>query len=264
MHPQYTSDAPLKQCSKCNKWLPDTKEFFYAANGKLRNECKTCQKARIKAWKEANPEKAKAYKDAYHDENRDKINKGHRERRAANPEKAKAYRKANAEKLSAYGKARYRKNVAKRKIERREWYKANAEKIKEQSREYSKKYIRENGDKLKAKTQRRRARKASLPATFTHDQWKRCLGYFSGCCAVCGKPAGLFHTLAMDHWIPISSPNCPGTVATNIVPLCHGKDGCNQSKNKRDALEWLTERFGKRKATSIAKKIQKYFDSLSD
>jgi len=109
------------------------------------------------------------------------------------------------------------------------------------------------------------ARKRGLPDDFTVDQWQRCLDYFNHCCAVCGRQMkDLFgtHTVAMDHWIPLSSPDCPGTVAHNIVPLCHGEGGCNNSKGAKIPETWLKKRFGGRKAKAIVARIEAYFDWL--
>jgi hypothetical protein len=106
---------------------------------------------------------------------------------------------------------------------------------------------------------KRRGRVHALPNTITPQDWIYTLDYFNGCCAVCGRPAGLWHTMAMDHWIPVTSPLCPGTIPTNIIPLCHGIDGCNNSKHNYDAVEWLNGKFGKRKAKQILERINAYF-----
>jgi hypothetical protein len=111
--------------------------------------------------------------------------------------------------------------------------------------------------------QRYQARKRNLPENITMKEWRFALDYFGGRCAVCGRPPGLFHTLAMDHWIPLNSPDCPGTIPTNLLPLCHGVNGCNNSKRDLEPLSWLNEQFGKRKACQIWKRILIYFSSLS-
>lgn len=113
---------------------------------------------------------------------------------------------------------------------------------------------------IKAADHRRRAREERLPDGFSGQDWYRCLEYFGGCCAVCGRPPGLWHKLAIDHWIPIASSECPGSIPTNIVPLCQGVGGCNNSKHCKAPNDWLVEKFGKRKATSILKRINAYFD----
>lgn len=113
----------------------------------------------------------------------------------------------------------------------------------------------------------RRARKLDLPSAFTPQDWRYCLDFFDHHCAVCGKPAGLWHFIAADHWIPIASPDCPGTIPTNVVPLCHSrKDGegsCNNLKSDKEAVGWLKEQFGERKAKAILQRINAYFHSLA-
>lgn len=127
-------------------------------------------------------------------------------------------------------------------------------------------WMKANPDRMRANSHRRLARKRNLPDTFTAADWQHALDYFDGCCAACGRPAGLWHTIAADHWIALSDPACPGTVPTNIVPLCHPrKDGgssCNVSKHNKNAEQWLAEKLGKRKAKQILARIQVYFDSL--
>lgn len=112
-----------------------------------------------------------------------------------------------------------------------------------------------------ARYQRRKARANALPASFSGDDWMFALSYFEGRCAVCGRPPGLWHTLARDHWIPVTKGG--SYTPDNIVPLCHSqKDGdgsCNNSKHDRDAHEWLVEKFGKRKAAQIEQRINQYF-----
>jgi hypothetical protein len=37
-----TEIGPQRQCSKCGDWWPDDAEFYFMANGKLRQPCKAC------------------------------------------------------------------------------------------------------------------------------------------------------------------------------------------------------------------------------
>lgn len=109
---------------------------------------------------------------------------------------------------------------------------------------------------------KRRTILRQLPSTLTPRDWENALGYFNGCCAVCGRQLNdLFgtHTAAADHWIPVVSPDCPGTIPTNIVPLCHGEGGCNNKKSAKHPALWLTERYGTRKANIILARVQEYF-----
>jgi hypothetical protein len=107
---------------------------------------------------------------------------------------------------------------------------------------------------------KRRARKVGLPDTMTRNEVAYCFQYWEFSCAICGQQEGLFGlTLVLDHWVPLSSQACPGTVATNMLLMCHGRGGCNNSKLGKDPVLWLTRRYGARKAKAILTKITAYF-----
>ena len=132
--------------------------------------------------------------------------------------------------------------------------------IKRREAEYNRQYRQENPEKHRAKLQRRRARKRNLPNTFTGQQWERCLEYFNHCCAVCGiQLRDLFGNIEphADHWIPLASEYCLGSVAENTVCLCNN---CNLTKHAIMPTEWLERKFGKRKAKQILERIEAYFD----
>jgi hypothetical protein len=122
-------------------------------------------------------------------------------------------------------------------------------------------------NKIRTRSQNRRTRVRELPNTLTNDQWEHTLEYFGYKCAVCGKPADFWTVLAQDHWVAVT--NGGGTIAKNIVPLCHpkhdapiGESYCNSSKGTSDPYEWLEKRYGKRKALSILKRIETYFETV--
>lgn len=141
------------------------------------------------------------------------------------------------------------------KTYQREWYKENREKVLEQAKERHQK----NPTLRQSHLARYRATRANLPNFFTHDDWITCLEHWGYTCAVCGRPQGLFHTLAADHWIPLSNPDCIGTVPHNILPLCHGVEGCNNSKSNSDGETWLIAKLGKTKAKRKLDEITEYF-----
>lgn len=140
----------------------------------------------------------------------------------------------------------------------RKWYSDNREKILKQAKSRHGK----DPAKRQAHMVNYRAKKANLPSDFTSTDWEACLTYWGYCCAACGRPQGLFHVLAQDHWIPLTSNECPGTIPSNIIPLCHGEDGCNNSKSNRNAEEWLPYRLGKNKAKKRLALIKEYFDKV--
>lgn len=234
-----------KRCNKCGRELPATTEWFHKSDGHLYSCCKDCKCRDRRNRYQINPERWRDYSRQYRTANRVKVREYKRRYRAANPDKERDYkrkiRQTDPDKVREY---------------KRHYRQVNADKVRH--------YRQTNPEIFKAATQRRLARKRNLPNTLTAQDWQTALDYFGGRCAVCGRPPGLWHTIAADHWIPLSSPDCPGTVPENIVPLCHGIDGCNNSKNDRDSREWLIEKFGERKAKQIQKRIQAYFDSLKE
>jgi hypothetical protein len=125
------------------------------------------------------------------------------------------------------------------------------------------KYLAKHPELPRIGKQRYEARKRGLPDSFTEEQWHFALTYWQHCCAVCGSQESFWTTFAADHWIPLASPNCPGTVATNIIPLCHGGRGCNNSKNASEPHAWLVKRLGARKAAKIEKAITTYFAQVA-
>lgn len=289
--------TPQKTCTKCGQSKPPTTEYFRKhKEGKdgLHPWCKDCLKEHAREHYAANKEriaqKSKERRERelerfterdrlYYQKNKDKIKS-----------RTRSYAQANKEIISQKGKEYRRANRGERQARQRRYYQANKDEIAKKSKRYieknrdavrarEKRYEDRNRDKINAQRrarpknrsamraakQRRRARKVGLPNTFTTKQWEHCLAYFKGCCAVCGRSLyGILHTAHADHWIALSDPDSPGTIAQNMVCLCGGRDGCNESKASKRPEVWLEGRFGQRKAKQITKRIQAYFDSLEE
>lgn len=230
--------TPEKKCTKCGEVFPATEENFRkhkASKYGLDNRCKSCARKQNRLWTEANLEKKREL-----DRYRSKNNK------AKKSALAKKYYAVNREKLLTHALSYYKDNKASRI-------------------EYAKRYRDANVELRRVYDHRRRALERSLPTGFADADWQRALVYFNGCCAVCERPLNdLFgtHKASMDHWIALSKGG--GTTADNIVPLCHGVDGCNNSKHNNTPIEWLTRKFGKRHATQILKRIEAYFDWIKE
>jgi hypothetical protein len=230
-----------KICTKCGEEKLATLEFFYGqkiASDGLHPWCKTCHNANHKTWVDAHPEYSKAYMRRYNAENKERMDEQKRE-----------YRLRTKEQTAEWNK---------------KYYAANKEKLNAYSRRLGKQHYQENREYYYAKDINRRARKQSLPNTFTAEQWHQCLEYFNYCCAVCGKQLrDLFGDVAphRDHWIPLNykGDDNPGSVANNMVCLCNE---CNLSKNDKMPQEWLKQKFGTSKARAILERIGLYFASL--
>jgi hypothetical protein len=242
-----TTNPSLKRCFDCK--IFKTLDCF--SKDKSRGSgvcprCKACQRQRYNERRTPILEN----KRRYYNEHRDQL-----------LERQHVYDTANREQKRCRD-AEYRGlNRERRRIRDRRYYRQNRQTILAKK----KLYTRKHPEKQRIYKQKREARKRSYPDTLTHSEWLKAVEWFHGCCAVCGRQAqDLFstHTLAADHWIPLSSPDCPGTVAGNIVPLCHGENGCNNSKQDKVAEIWLVERYGKHKSAQILTRIQQYFDSL--
>lgn len=156
------------------------------------------------------------------------------------------------------GTTRKQQNPAQHAATRESWRNKNREKLRLDHAAWR----QGHPDHLRVNLHRRRARLLGLPNTFTVEERTFMLQYWGYACAVCGRQEGFFWNLADDHWIPLASPQCPGTVATNIVPLCEGMGGCNPSKHARNPTVWLRKKLGKAKAAIIAKRIADYFATV--
>jgi hypothetical protein len=238
----------IRRCKTCGETFPLTTEYFEkTGKGYFRRDCKSCYSLQRRNTYASNPEPAKARANEW---------------RKSNPELKKERDKEYA--------AKHPERMAEKK---RRWVENNPDRRLEISRAYRKRnpgqntqaaaqWRNANPDSQRAIKLRRRAKERGLPDAFTATDWQHALAYFDGRCAVCSRPPGLWHTLAADHWIPITAPDCPGTVPQNIVPLCHGVEGCNNSKSNRDPIEWLTARVGSKKATHILERIAQYFKTV--
>lgn len=262
-------NSTTKQCSACSQYHPRTLEYFPPRKDSkdgLLGRCRICQSA-YDAQKYLDNKDAYIARSAkrYHDKH-DEILEQYRAKYQENPEKYRTksmdYHYANRDVSLATMRRSWRKNKEKRNAEQRLYRQENPEK-------YKASIVKSRAKKpdlyariSKAIGQRYRARKRGLPDTLTTQEWQLAIDYFNGCCAACGRPAGLWHRLAMDHWIPLDVENCPGTIKTNCIPLCHGADGCNNSKHNKMPDVWLNRKFGKRKAKQIIDRVESYFRSL--
>lgn len=289
--------TPRKTCTKCGEAKPATNEYFRKhKDGKdgLHPWCKDCLSEHAREYRAANKERIAQGAKERREREGEKFAERDRLYYQKNKDKVKprvsAYAQANKEKVSRKNKEYRQANRDELLNRQREYYQANKGTIAQKNKRYNeankdkvkarkKKYEDKNRDKINAQRrektrspdsrrvakQRRRARKAGKPNTFTAKQWQHCLDYFGGCCAICGRPLyGILHTAHADHWIALSDPDSPGTVAKNMVCLCGGRDGCNESKASKRPDVWLKEKFGDRKAKQIAKRIQLYFDSIAE
>lgn len=244
----------MKYCKGC-KTEKELSEFY---NNKREKDgksfyCKFCMNEKAQQWRVMNPEKLK---------------EGMKRR-------GKKYYQNHLEKEQERAR---QKNMRPENVQRRKQkYDSNKEEILESQHLYrlnNLDEVREKDRKKKARqrasgqdrvwAEKRRARKLSLPDTLTLEQWKHALLYWNNRCAICDREFGksIDYRCAADHWIPLSAENCPGTTIDNMIPLCHGKDGCNNSKSTKLPQEWLLKRFGEEKANELLTNVNLYFETV--
>lgn len=278
------SDIPLKRCSKCRVSKPSTSEYFHRCKtipDGWYYQCKQCRR-------EDRPRFAEREK-AYNESRLGIRREWGRNHRANNPEyyrqKASRGYYANIEKKHAEMRSYYQAHKQERceynrqyhadNLEQRRAYmrhnafvkrddrKAYREKTKEQTNVWRK--LPEVATRIRANMRiiasRRRARQRALPDTFTKEQWLHCLEYFSYQCVACNADFSEDTRSHMDHWIPLSSPECTGTIATNMICLCAT---CNISKGGHPPSKWLALTFEDSQAQVILERVQHYFNSLMD
>lgn len=244
-----------KPCRICGAKFPATPEYFATEKGKLRNECRNCKKKYNQEYHERNREKQNAKSRDYYAENTEYLRKYARtyynEHHEEILEKARETYLVKRDRKLVYQLNYYHKNRDKELIRMRTRYQQNPESFRQSSR----KIYRENKERYIFYSYRRRARVRQFPDNLTLEEWQAALNYWNNSCAYCGKPG----EITADHYIPVSSPACPGTVASNIVPACWT---CNCSKKHSEPNEWMKWKFGEDRAREIEARIQAYFASL--
>ena len=247
------SSIPTKTCSKCQRAYPATLEYFHRnkrySHG-LNNWCKNCNRL----WRSENRQALLQKKhDDYHAQKNDAE---FRIRKAASSIR---YRAENVEKNAEYSHL-YRLS---HKQQRREYDKKFREQNPDYYTEYQRDWRNEKPEKVTEYNHRRRTLRlgdGTLANDFTDQDWKCALQYFDYRCAICGREADEDCTIAADHWILLNRSECLGTTATNMIPLCHGKGGCNNAKRDYMPERWVIRKYGESKGLKIIDRIDAYFD----
>jgi hypothetical protein len=261
----------LKRCKDCQEIFPATDEWFKKESRRksgVASICKKCASNYSQQYYRENGEAVREYnRQRYHadrDNQREISRRWYQNNKQRHREVSKRWYEANYEYARELDRKRYQQNRDTLLERSRQWRKENYA----QYRAYNQEWIQKNPEKAKAiaitRDSRRRARKRSLPNTFTPDDWRLALEYWDYRCAVCGRAEDESIAMAADHWIPLAHPDCPGTVPTNIIVLCDGKGGCNTSKSKQNAAKWLVEKLGEEKAREKLAEIEAYFEYVTN
>jgi hypothetical protein len=211
-------------CNNC-KENKEGSEFHKNASRKngLSSTCKKCARARVKNWYIENKERSSQYQ--------------------------KQYRKSEsvAQRKREYGRKYRAEHKDSISVRKRAWKKKFPARVKELNKKSFQKRRNEIPDIFLARKRFyeriRRSRKRNLPVDFSKNDEEFCFFYWNYSCAVCGRED---IGMDLDHWVPISfsGEHNPGTVVSNIVPLCSGINGCNNSKRNKMPEVWMTQKFG--------------------
>lgn len=268
--------SDYKCCKDCSQEFPATPEYFPLEKRNsdgLQTWCRQCDRIRRKQWRDAHPDLVAAQKKRGHALHREQDNARSSTWYYDNLDYSKQqkheYYLAHRQEFLDRAKKRYANKSIEIKAYISHWQCNNRDK----TRKYAFDRRRKQGMNVRApayfhterrrvRKQLRRARMMGLEATLTFSEWEHCIDYFNNCCAMCGRPKGFFHTIGLDHWIPLERGG--GTTADNVLPMCCGYDGCNNEKSDRDPHTWLTTRFGARRAAAIEARIAAYFDSVTE
>jgi hypothetical protein len=246
--------------------LPATLEYFYLDHGKLRARCKAC----CKAYRN---ESTRIVAIASYYLNRDSILLNRRIRYVTDPEYrrkkqeySREWKKRNPDRVKEQRQirnvfnpppTRQKDTPRLRDYRRKRWLRIRDERMAihrtDDYRVYQVVLRLLRPDIYKRKNTLRAAREAVLPDTFSKEQYTFCMTYWDNQCAITGEAKDLH----LDHWIPLASPNCPGTVATNMIPL---SGTLNRSKKDKAPMTWLFETFPEEEARQTWDRIESYFD----
>jgi HNH endonuclease len=112
-----------RQCTKCKREYPETKEFFYVRKSGLDSWCKECKKVNAKEYKLKNKEKYLEYQRQWHQKNKKKHNEQNKEWHRSNKKRAREiyneWVKNNRERMNEHG--RFKRMHKSHNISEDEW-----------------------------------------------------------------------------------------------------------------------------------------------
>lgn len=237
---QFTLFDQPKRCTLCGELKPllDFCKNKATKDGR-HHRCRTCESARVKHYKEQNPEKVRESGRRWKERNPETVRENARRYRQQNPNKQREYYQTNREQRKADARQWHYENRERHLETMRDYYSRNKEKFSEQGRQWK----QENPERARAHVQewieknpeRRRtialnyiARKYDAPGDgSTLGELTALHGSF---CYLCLKAPAT----DVEHMTPLSrgGSNQP----ENLRPACHP---CNTSKGSKTYEEYL-------------------------
>lgn len=241
--PKVCIPSGMKVCSCCNRLLSASAENFgirRSAKDGLAYICRQCSRERSARQYKANPK--------------------------AQAERSKKYRERHRELICERHRVAYSKLTPEKRKHRRDLAKAIRRGNPDRERARFKNWVLKNPVAARMRYITHKSKSLGIKSQFVASDAEYALNYWGNCCAICGRPPGLWHTLAFDHWIPQSKGGL--TVPQNLLPLCHdrkhGTDSCNNNKSNRDPMDWLIEKLGKKAARTKMHQIEQFFTTTRE
>lgn len=226
-----------KRCNDCGETKPRT-EFYRSArqHDGLSTYCKPCTKARVYAYRAAQPERVKETMKRHREKHAEAILERQRAyvRSPDYPAKRKAYRAANPEYREKSRLASKEWWAKMTEDERREYIRQKNAKVPlEKRRRYARAYDAKYPEKRAAFDARKHAKRKGAPVVEVVDRqvvWER----DGGICGICGHPADP-ESWQLDHIVPvIPRPGQPqGEHSYANTRVSHA--ACNARKGNRAA-----------------------------
>lgn len=211
---------PLRRCTKCGEEKPATREYFYAAENRLRGDCKACVLEQQSAYRREHPEQKRTASRVYYLKNQEKRKADARRWRQEHPKEVIAYRRK-------YQLEHPDKNAARAHAH----YLIHQERYRENARAHFQRRKAETKEQRNAAARAYYARKKGAIGSHTAEDVKLIFNSQRGCCWWCGCQLGdKYH---VDHRIPImrGGSNAPENLCVTCPP-------CNLSKHDRLPQEW--------------------------
>ena len=228
-HKQYCRDNKEHIAEHKKQYNGDHKEHVAEYKKRYRQDNKEHIAKQTKQYNEDHKKYIAERMKQYQQDNKECIAEQHQHYRQDNKEHIakylKQYKETNKESIAEYGK-QYCQDHKEYIAEREKQY---CQDHKEHIAERIKQYQQDNKEQFCVYSQKRRALKKLLPATFTTNQWKTAKLYFNNRCCYCGKEL----PFEQEHFIALSKGG--GYTVTNIIPSCKS---CNDSKHDHDFFIW--------------------------
>ena len=254
-----------KNCTICliDKPLNAFRSHLLGKYG-LHSQCRECQRISTRAYmqraRQERPNELKEIKRKSMKRTFDKIKSRNKafylKNRQDRLKKAAIYRQENRDKINVWHRKNYAENKESKTLQTKTYYQTHKMEIRDRQLIYKNMHKAE----IRMHNRLRKLKLSFSNSDYTQKDWLDCLVYWHHSCAICGCYAQDSRIICSDHWIPLSKGGL--THKTNILPLCHGINGCNNFKQAKNPIDWLVEYLGENAANIKLSEIQAYFNSL--